>query len=307
VHNNRIHAIYLCQEAKDNMAIITKSNFNKILKKVDLAQMSRIDMPIYKKHIYFFNEKEVGLLKGYRELIKDPENFIVEFYKPLKIVDTFKYVIPESEPAYHRRHACKLLNSDFINYEIPMAIRERGVDEVIRFRNWFVKNEHLLLVDIQKFIFRLQASFHYVGEIKPEAIDYSNSGTEEIDNLNLNELEREIDNVLREAGRYYRENPGMQNIIRRFQKFTFLAYISGNIEINDTHLSDIQLKEFLKYYDKNFKVPVKKYLMEYYRIKFNPELDFNGHLLERLGFHMCSECHKVDFDRLLQGLNIKLS
>ena len=110
----------------------------------------------------------------------------------------------------------------------------------------------------------------------------------------------EIDNLLRAAGSYFRNNPSLQQIIRRYQKWTFLAYINRSKFINNSGLSDDEFIKFLKYYDTEFKKPVKELLIEYYRIKFNPKMTFEGTILQQLGFKMCESC-------LLDNNNVQFS
>jgi hypothetical protein len=52
-----------------------------------------------------------------------------------------------------------------------------------------------------------------------------------------------------------------------------------------------EIKEFLKKYDVQFKIPAKDLLIEYFRVKFNPELKFEGKLLEQLVFKLCGLCY----------------
>jgi hypothetical protein len=128
-------------------------------------------------------------------------------------------------------------------------------------------------------------------------IERDNSGVETIYNLNLSELEAEIDKIISEASRYFVNNKDKQHIIRRFQKLTFLAFRKGNIYKNDTELSDEELRQFLLEYDTKFKKPIKELLIQYYRIQYNPDLSFEGQLLERLNFKACSVCYGTeDFD-----------
>ncbi len=81
-------------------------------------------------------------------------------------------------------------------------------------------------------------------------------------------------------------------MIRRFEKKTFLAYKEEAIRNNDTRYSDDAIKGFLKKYDEHFKKPVTELLIEYYKVQYNPELKFEGYLLEMLGFKACSACHR---------------
>jgi len=51
------------------------------------------------------------------------------------------------------------------------------------------------------------------------------------------------------------------------------------------------VKDLLKKYDNEFKKPLKKMLIEYYRLKHNPEIRMEGEVLELLGFKPCAFCH----------------
>jgi hypothetical protein len=280
------------------MAYITVSNSKKMIRQLNESKLDEIEGNVYKWDIYFFSKRERVILKGIRELLKDPEKFAAEYYEPIEVVDSLRYVFPESQPSYHTDNTCPRLQSNFKNFIIPEIIRERGKEEIIKFRNWFNENKNLLETDIVKFIYSLQLKFIYVGEINPKSIDYSNSGIDEKENYSIPELESKIDNLLREAGHYFTDNPEKQQIIRRFQKLTFLAYIHGDIYNNDTGLNDSELKTFLRYYDEKFKLPVKEYLIEYYRLLHNPDMTFDGQLLDKLGFRPCGACFGGGFNYL---------
>ena len=272
------------------MPYITTSNSKRLIKSISLKEIEEISIPIYKKEIYFFAKWERARLKGLREFLRDPDNFSTQYYKPLEVKDTLRYIYPEKRPSYHKDNSCLRLKSNFVNFEVPIEIQEKGEDEVKEFRIWFVENMSLIEDDIIKFIFKMQAQFRITREIIPESIKKPNSGVTEKENYNVQDLEHEIDEILREAGRFYWENPDKQTIIKRFGKLTFLAFVKGNIFNNDTGLNDIDLKEFLKMYENKFKKPVKDLLVEYYRILYNPEMTFSGLLLDKLNFRPCGHC-----------------
>ena len=131
-------------------------------------------------------------------------------------------------------------------------------------------------------------------ETTPIAVQHDNSGMKELDNLNLNELEVRVDVIIRAAGSFYNDNPDKQTIIKRFSKYTFLAYKKDPINNNDTKLSDEELKSFLFEYDHKFKKPFKELLLQYLMVKYNPDLKFDGLLLDQLGFKMCHNCYELD-------------
>jgi hypothetical protein len=271
------------------MSFITISNSKKLIRKIDEQQFDKIAESIYKRDAYFFSSREDANLKGIRELFKDLENFILVYYKPIEIRDSYRFVFPETQPAYHKDDSCDRLKSSFSNIEVPIEIQEKGPNEVIKFRQWY------LSTDFDKdnpkdYIEKVQKEFIYVGPINPRSITYENSGVDEKKDYTLEELEKEIDDILNKCEAYFNDNPNIRNIIYRYQKLTFLGYIDGALKNNNSGLSDEQLKSFLRSYDQTFKRPVKERLVEYYRIKFNPEMQFEGELLEKLGFRHCSHC-----------------
>ncbi|MEI6949938.1 hypothetical protein V9K67_22315 [Paraflavisolibacter sp. H34] len=271
------------------MAYITVSNSKKLIKKLDEFTLDSVAEKIYKRDIYFLSRRESANLKGIRELFKDLEKFITEYYQPIVVKDTYRYVFPENQPAYHRDNTCDRLHSNFRNIEVPSIIREKGVEEVIKFRTWY-NNTQFNFDDPKDYIFKLQLKFPYVGVIVPQTIDYSNSGAELKKDYSLAELECEIDGLLLECDNYFNDNPNLRDLIYRYQKWTFLAFVDGEIKNNRSGLKDEQLKSFLKAYELKFKTPVKERLVEYYRVKYNPNMEFKGTLLEQLGFKPCGTC-----------------
>ena len=284
------------------MAYITKSNANRILRKIDLSKIGEIEGEVYKKPIYFLGKSEVKYLLLMQSLLKDPEKFAIEVYKPVINVDTLRLVYEsEQPPSYHENHNCERLASGFKNFEIPSEIKvranEQGGEEleksqVQKFRNWFKQNIDLYKNETASFLRKLDIDWNVQRSINE--IEKDNSGVKEIENYDLQELEREIDKIISEAGRFFINNPDKQSVLRRFQKLTFLAYSSKEIYSNDTELSDTELKDFLLKYDMSFKKPLKRLLLEYYRVKYNPELSFQGKLLEQLNFRPCSSCSGLE-------------
>jgi hypothetical protein len=214
----------------------------------------------------------------------------MEYYKPIVTEDKFKYIYEGAKPAYHTGNDCVRLLSNFKNFEIPDQVRTKGEQAVTEFREWFKTVQNIF--NEKPVIFEALLFSRYGIQSNVREVDYINSGAEEKENLDLPELERRIDGLLTEAGRYFNEQDKVQqNLIRRFGKLTFLAYINKEIYSNDSGLSDDDLKVFLRSYDIKFKKPIKALLKEYYRVLYNPEMKFEGQLLEALGFRPCGSCH----------------
>lgn len=272
------------------MAFITHANAQNIVRKIKLSSLG-LKGAIYKRPIFFFSKYEKNSLLAIQELLNDPEHFFNEIYNPLEITDTFTYVYEGKKPAYHKSFDCELLKSDYQNFEIPEEIKNKGKNEIIKFRKWFKHNEYLLdKPDV--FVMRLKLKFGI--ETNPNAISYTNSGSSEIKNYNLVEIEKMIDYLIKKAGRYYYASNKNTTILRSYSKITFLAYNEKPIYDNKTGFEDKVIKEFLREYDKMFKKPLKKLLIEYYRLKLNPKIKLEGSLLDQLNFRPCSKCHNTN-------------
>lgn len=258
---------------------------------------------VYKMPIYFFSSYEKNVLLGVKKLFENPEEFVREYYVPIVREDKLQFVFEGGKPAFHCDAACERLNSNYVNFEIPEALKSRARDQggldnemkfVQEFRVWFKKYMHLIKEDKkEEFVKTLDARFNYT--IDPKGIEIGNSGHDVKENLDLPQLEQRIDELIRQAGKFYKDNPDKQQILKRFSKYAWY-FSRPHVEIknNDTDLSDEELKAFLNQYDHNFKTPLKALLIEYYRILHNPDLKFEGRLLEALGFQKCRNCHREE-------------
>ena len=273
------------------MAYITVANAKKIIFNSNIKGLD-LSGQVYKIPIYFFNKYEEIALLAIQELLKDPQNYFNNIYIPFKPpVDTFLYVYEGKHPSYHNISNCPQLNSKYENFEIPTEIKEQGIEVIKEFRKWFETVKHLLeKPDV--FVARLEIRWKI--KVNPRAISANNSGTTGIENLTIEELEKRIDERIKEAGRFYYQSDKNKAILHRFSKLTFLAYKPDPIKSNnteDTKYTEIEIKELLKEYDDKFKKPLKKMLIEYYRLKHNPEIEMEGLILERLGFRPCGHCY----------------
>lgn len=274
------------------MAYITLANTNKIIFDSDLNGLD-LDGQVYKMKIYFLSRYEESALLAIQELLKDPEKYFKTIYKPYKPKDTFSFVYEGKKPGYHQYPCCPMLNSDYQNFPVPEQIKEKGHSAVIEFREWFKTVEHLLeRPDV--FVMRLKAK--YGIETNPQAINKENSGNTAIKNETIAELEERIDGLIKDAGRFYYASDKNKKILSRFSKWTFLAYKTKPIDGNETGYSDEDVREILKVYNESYKKPLKSNLIEYYRLKFNPEIKMEGYFLENLGFKSCGHCYRDEYE-----------
>ncbi len=278
-------------------AYITSHNAHKIVTRNNFKSI-KLSGEVYKYKLYLFSQNEENSLLAIQELFKNPEKYFNEIYNPMFVFDSKKYIYKEQQPAYHTSTDCQRLHSDFTNFELPQQIIERGDAEIERFRAWFIENRYLL-EDPSTFVFRLKMAFKI--EYNPKAINYENSGFSDFKNYSFEQLEKEIDSLIKEAGRYYYADVKNTSILRIFGKYSGCAYSDNTLYNNNTGYSDDEVKSFLKEYHNRFKVPLRKLLIEYYRVKLNPKLEFAETFMEALGFRKCGTCKKKELELLVQS------
>ena len=266
---------------------ITKANSMRILRKLDYSKLN-LDGTIYSCPIFFLNKREEQALLAYKEFVKNPERFVDEIYQRVEIVDNYKYVFEGEAPCYHRREDCERLHSEFRNYEIPQEIRNRGIEWVNKYREWFKENLYLLESREDVLEMRIYAAFGI--HVKAKEIIKENSGVKTIINFELNQLEEKLNTLIKEAGKYYYKSSKHTRILKQYSKFAFLGAYADSLYNNNTGYSDEVVKELLLEYEEQYKKPIIEMLYNYYRVKFNPELEMEGALLDQLGFRPCIHC-----------------
>lgn len=278
------------------MAYITTANSRKIIQKIDF-RVSAFTGEVYLKPIYFFNKYEEQSLLAIKEMLENPTRFFQDYYKHLIKVDSFTFVFENTNPAYHLNFECPRLHADFKNYLIPTEIKERGQDEIDKYRAWFKGVVHLLEDEdeIKLEIFKERCRLRFKLDLPPEIYKKNNSGSFEIENMNLEELESTIDNLLKSAGRFYYRSNKNTAILKCFSRYAYLGKKPEPIYNNNTGFSDVEVKEVLREYECEYKIPTMNLLREWYRVKLNPELEFEGELLNKLGFKQCGCCFNSDF------------
>ena len=271
------------------MPFITMYNASRIVQQVDPDSLDLTER-LYKQQIFFFSKFERAKLLAFKLFISDPEQYVNEMYEKLDVKDSGQYIFEYEgqKPAYHELPACELLNSDFVNMRIPQSIRNAGVD-LKAFRKWAYETVYDLFKAGKLDIVQARIEMKWgVVVSQNELAHANNSGVMSIENADLSSLEATLERHLRQAAAYYHEH---NHILRPFSKLTFLSRSSKVIYENDTGLSDEKLKAFLKDYEMRFKRPTTRLLKQWYMVKLNPQLKFEGLLLEQLNFKACSQCH----------------
>lgn len=271
-------------------AYITKSNSKSIVYKLDFDSID-LNEEVYHVDFKWFSKYEIKGLLAFKMLFKSPEQFFKK-YKPKKTLDTKQYVFEGQAPAHHIDPNCERILSSFHNYKIPEEVKEKGEESVEEFRSWFKENSYLLEDKMDFFLDKLRWKFG-LSE-RPEAIDYKNSGVDLIENLNLEELESRIETKIRESNKFYQSTSKNKVILDNFGQYSFLYKEKKDPYGNNTNYSKEEIWAVLEEFDVEYKTPLTLLLREYYRVKYNPELEFEGSLLEQLGFAPCRSCHFIE-------------
>jgi hypothetical protein len=273
-------------------AYITISNANKIVFDVNLDDIDTTE-EIYKIEFKWFSKVEIKKLLSLKLLFLNPDDFFKK-YEKRKPVDKKEFVFEGYLPSYHKYPDCERLLSHFKNHRIPEEIKIKGDIAILEYRNWFQSNMHLMDGKTDLFFDKLKTKFA-LSE-RPVQVNYNNSGSENFDNLDLSALEKRIDDVISKANEYYSSDVSYKIILDRFGKASFLYKNKKEPSDNDTDFSNEEIWAVLKVFDEKYKSPLTFLLREYYRVKYNPELKFDGHLLEQLGFQPCT-CFSTSYIR----------
>lgn len=276
------------------MAYITTANANSIIYKTEINSID-LKGSVYKTPIYFFNKLEINRLLALKKLLSESENFLSEYYKPIKVKDSLTFVYEGKKPAYHKSSNCERLNSDYENFKIPESIKESGIAEVVKFRKWFKENKYLISKP-EIFVARLQMQWGIVTN--PENTNEKNTGPTKFDDYTPIEVEEKIDELIKLAGNLYHKNSA---ILKKFSKYSYLGERNEPLKDNDTGFSDSKVKEVLREFEREIKKPLKPLLLAYYRITLNPDLNLHENVLKQLGFIPCGHCYE-DKEMIKVGL-----
>ncbi len=264
------------------MPYITKSNSKKLIAQFvcDDISLSEI-INLYNKKLWMLsNGEKLWIIKAKRFYDSDGR-LIEERFVKQKREDTKTYVFEGGASAYHSHGKCDRINSEYINFLIPPEIKERGEGAIAKFREWFKNNRNLLVEnEYEKFSKKLQAEFLLVNP--PQRIEYENSGFEIIENPSLSNVEFQVNNIINEANIFYSRSKLHTDTI------DLVGYKTYSLLKNNT---DVDKESIIYIWHHHYKEPLKKKLIDYYRVMFNPDLEFSGELLDALGLIKCSQCY----------------
>lgn len=268
------------------MAYITYANLKRIVRAIDPRDLESKGS-VYLRPIYCFNKYEEQQLLLFKRLLSEPDLLIKEVFTSFKKKDKLEMIHEDASPAYHNGWDCSNLHSDYEDFKIPEEIRGQGKEVIKDFRQWFKANEHLL-EDPAAFSMRM---YHrWKVRTKLEKVVYENSGSVEVHNLSVQEIIDTIDDLLKLSAKMYHSSEAHSVVISKMSKYAYLGLTDEPLERNETGFSDNEVKEILRDYEVQIKVPLKNLLRQYYMMSMNHQLNFDGKLLDQLGFKPCSNC-----------------
>lgn len=283
------------------MPFVTEYNTSLVFKKLigEIPEDIKLWEP-YKKAIFFLNRLDKTNLLYFKKFCENPIENIDTIYKPINVVDNGEFVYEGGKPSYHKVENCDRLSSNFINFRIPTAIKEKGSESIEEFRKWFKENQTIFIEKPDVYQMRLQTKYGIVQGI--EKVDYKNSGNVYKENLTLSEIETRIDSILHNASEYYKDDNERAVAIRAFQKSTYLAFKQEEIANNTTTYSDDELKDILKEYFYLFIQPTIYYLKEHFKVFYNSNIEINEKIFEHLNFKKCAICYADNFEQKKHNL-----
>lgn len=267
------------------MSFITKNNARNLEYQVNRSEIEKIMLnDLYKLSLWMLTKKEQQWLGAARIFYENPEFYVNHIYQKVERKNDPNLVYVAGSPAYHAKQDCEALKQDYINYEIPPEIIGRGDNTVHEFRIWWKSEEQLLTSNPNRFLEKMSIRWLLHNPPTLQSITADNSGVEVQENPDVSKVELEIDELLKSMEAIRRDNP---DLIKNFGKRTF-AVIKGTERIE----SSIERK-ILNDWD-NKKNLLKRKLRLFFQLRFNPDLEINGSVLDSLGFKKCKRCHETE-------------
>lgn len=214
--------------------------------------------------------------------------------------DTYTMLWEGISPAYHINRDCPKLKSHYTNFYIPEDIKDRGRDEVDRFRNYITKNYSLEELELDSTILTIQAEFSFSDPLMFKYKKYGkNSGTREIDfsTLSIEELQQHINTSLYNLENFSSQSPEHRKIFQ-------LIYRTPEdiVKLTRNHAPNIVLVATELSKQKNGLILAQIALLQK-ELNFDQE-NLSGDLLEEHGFKPCSCVKKHKLSETIKSIKI---
>jgi len=279
---------------------ITKSTFKSIVAEVDIEQIPKEllgDNIFDKVKINFLYSNQVSNILAYKYLSENPDKITLYRKQHSNATENDYFLVKSSGKKYHIYSDCDNIHKRFQNMIIPEVIRNQGPELCNSFRNYltfefgkFTPERYNEVKDL--IIFKINHKFNVkLTHENLNFVDIDNSGSQITRDYSLEELES---NILRFATEYADMCTQYPDI---FPKYTLKAFLTKKPEKLNFIPKDYYMHnradefiEILRSFFNNVQLPTFELLKEYYMIYFNPELKFEGQLLEQLGLKTCQLC-----------------
>ena len=273
------------------MSFITKNNARQLEYQVNRNEIEKIVLDdLYKLSLWMLTKKEQQWLAAARTFYENPEFYVAHIYQKVEKTKSPNLVYVGGPPAYHATQECEALKQDYVNYEVPVEIIGRGDNVVEEFREWWKSEEQMLSSNPSRFLERMSIRWLLQNPPSLKSITADNSGVERLENPDIAEVEAEIDALIKMMNQIRVANPAL---IKDYGKRTY-AVRQGTLSIESATDREILGKW------EDSKTVLKRKLRLFFQLRFNPDLELSGSLLDALGFRKCKRCHGVNFD--LPGL-----
>lgn len=284
---------------EQNTVHITKFTFSSLISELDIDEIMKnlTNKIVFESApVEFLYKPNIETILSLKFVLEKPDRML-EYYKKSKISNKNLFLVKLSNPKYHFDSSCERLNNRFENMRIPEQIVKKGDKIIDEFREYLLKEygkftpsrykqlEDLILTNVN-----LKFGVNLVrNDIK--ILELDNSGLENIRNLSLSALENKILNFSEEYSNLIKKYP---DIFPTYTLKAFLVKKPDNIKFYPPNYYNTNRKaEFCNiledFYEK-VQIPTYKCLIQYYMVYFNPELRFEGNLLNQLGLAPCSKC-----------------
>lgn len=300
------------------MAFITTAVYKKLIGS-EVNHTTKVPYELYQELDYHFgisqvlSQYELGLLGEHiRICSRDYEDEIKKLFLHPK-EDHFLYVFETiGAYKYHLFDDCIYLNNDFNNYVVPEEVRERGVDLVSQYRNWFVGNGFDKIQGnekdiVSKITFSYNTSFAPINELTPLNENYKLIVSLKNSTYKNSEKYYSLVNIqskIKEYSRKYKIQFSNKTILNLMRYSHYVSFSKVNIESKVAELtSDVFLKNYG--FDKlirefNEANRIKYVIIEELKLYINFRCGFKSNdlskeVLESYGLICCKSCYERGF------------
>lgn len=277
---------------------ITKSNFNRI---ANALSSNTKDLNINEIHdaIFHINLSKILNAKEAKEkyiqlkLLNNDEYTISRLIELLEKVSktlsmkSLVFIFDQTIPKYHLDPGCKFLNSSYLNFEIPEIIKDRGDEEIDRFKAYCLEHKKEISVEDDKereIFWRKTNAIFKIPDHFYKPIKAKNSGYQTIVHEDEEVILKNIMSSYEKCMELLDDNQS-NTYLKNFQ------YSKPTSKDLDT-IPDGENRRLVQKYRLNKKIIIEN-LFYYYAAKANiKNAGLPQDILKNLHMQPCKGCHK---------------